>query len=320
MARKKLVFVNDAEEEGKQTLDKADGDPSTKEGTPLVSPKKIKLSADREGVGSESVGYRYACSSPSASDFVLMPAVKPSRKKNASSSKIFSDEDEIALLNGLSVFWANGKNNKWTEFYQFIKSDLTNQFSKTQVSEKVRKLRIKFETNFERARANGGRLDFSNSHETSVFGLCKALWGDEKGAVEENEEAQKIEKKGEEVGEEKMQRKRKEVDEEHRQNNVSEKQKQVDDDNEGNNSAEKGKQQVMEISHEDFQSAFPLFYASFDTFRYPDIVKEKCNLIPREKAQEVEEKCRELKAEALRLELKRIDLIKRDLQEHLQKV
>ncbi|KAL8519879.1 hypothetical protein ACS0TY_010713 [Phlomoides rotata] len=289
MAPKKLVFADD----GEDALDKADED-----GTAAVSPKKMKVS---EPVGSEPGENGSACSSPSASGFIVMPTAKPSGKKK-NKSKIFSDEDEIALLQGLAVFWANGKNNKWTQFHHFINTDLTNQFSKTQISEKVRKLKIKFETNFEKARANGGRLDFSDSHGANVFRLCKALWGDD-------EEANKI------------QRKRKggaaDDDDDGGVNRILEQEKQGDEHHqeENTNSAEKGKQQQVE----DFQSAFPLLYASFDTFKHADIIKEKCILIPRDKAQEVEDKCRELEAEALRLELKKIDLIKRDLQHHLQK-
>lgn len=340
MAPKKLVFGELGEQEDQQqTLDKADEKPShesdsdseseEEEGIAKVPPKKPKFDAPREQVGPEPGENGSECSSPSASGFIIMPAVKQSGKKKNPSSKKFCDEDEIALLKGLAVFWANGRNNKWTEFHHFIKDDLRNQFTKIQVSEKIRALKRKFETNLEKAGANGGRLDFPNPHESLVFELSKTLWGDEKsiaqetkkGAENEHDEANKIKSKRKQVDdheeENKIPRKRKQVDGHDEESKISRKGKQVDEHDEENKVPENRKQ-VMEIGNDDFESAYPLLYASFDLFGYPKIVKEKCSLIGREKAQELEEKWRELNAEERRLELKRIDLIKRDLQDHHQ--
>ncbi|KAI3467864.1 hypothetical protein Pfo_024527 [Paulownia fortunei] len=297
MASKNLIFSKHGEEEDdeQQTLDEADGETfhetdeesdsdsesEEEDGTAVVPPKKPKFSLPRVEEGHESGEDGSECSSPSASAFIIMPAAKPSEKKKTPASKKFSDEDEIALLKGLAVFWANGRNNKWTEFHLFIKDDLPHLFTKIQVSEKIRGLKRKFEANFERARANGGCLDFSDSHESLLFELSKTLWGDEKSIAHETRK---------------------------RTGNEHDEEKKIP----------KKLKQVVEVGNENFESAYPLLYASFDVFGYPKIVKENCFLIGREKAQELEEKWRELKAEELRLELKKIDLIKRDLQDHLR--
>ncbi|XP_011075324.2 GLABROUS1 enhancer-binding protein-like [Sesamum indicum] len=156
--------------------------------TAALPPKKPKLNLPRE---EEVPKDESECSSSSASNFIIAPAAKPS-EKNTPFSKIFSEEDEISLLKGLAIFWADGRNNKWTEFYNFIKDSLPHQFTRTQVSEKIRRLKGKFENNFERARANGGCLDFSDAHESAVFEVSKTLWGeDENEAGDKHAEKEK---------------------------------------------------------------------------------------------------------------------------------
>ncbi|KAH6837890.1 hypothetical protein C2S53_001975 [Perilla frutescens var. hirtella] len=499
-----------AEEQSDEETD-SDSESAEEAAPPLVPPKKPKFITPLKPLGPETVENGSACSSPSASGFIIMPSQKPSgdKKRKAPASKVFGRDDVIALLKGLAVFWVTGKNNKWAEFHHFIKGDLRNQFTKIQVSEKIRALKKKFYANWERA--NGGHLDLSDPHELAVFELSKELWGDETGIapekgqmvenedeeadditrernlVSENDEGSKNVKKrkqaseidegskstkkrkqlgehgevnkkirkqehgikelleegdehdaantilsirnmvdehgggnkktrkGEQVDElddkkellkegiqvddydkatkipskqkrvdefgegKRKKKKRKQLDERDEANKTASEQKEVDEHvekkeslkevnqhdeneelmNEGKRAdeyeeqdvttgkqkqvdghelkkdlAKQGKQlddhheednipanqkQEMKISAEDFQSAYPLLCASFDIFGYPMVAKKNCFMIGRENAQELEEKWREFNAEAHHLELKRLDLMKRDFQGRLQR-
>lgn len=479
-----------------RTLGNKQSDDSDSDG--FVSPKKpkfvtpLKLPGPESGPESEPIENGSACSSPSASGFIIAPSRKPqaekkTTKKKAFGSKVFSEDDVISLLKGLVVFWANGKNNKWAEFHLFVKDNLGNQLTRTQVSEKIRALKKKFDAYSERAKANGGRIDLSDPHESAVFELSKALWGeenrqmvkngdeeanavstekekekedggekdegskkrkkrkqvtdngeenekskkaeqgveglkeegdvhdaantilsirklvDENGEgnkkarkkkkktkqvdeldekkelvmeevqVEGNDEGNKISSKEEQVdgvsernkktkkakktelvdecceekksigehkevdedaeksmkevdhhdeeGKRELLKEGKRVDEHEQQEKKSKKNKKVDgrdkkkgiakpeDDHGEENSKPAKEKQEMEIGVDEFQSAFPLLYASYNSSEYPKVAMDTCVRIGRENAQELEEKLREIQITMHRLELKRLDLM-----------
>ncbi|KAL0386308.1 UNVERIFIED_CONTAM: STOREKEEPER protein [Sesamum radiatum] len=280
MRPQSLSFSADGEDEDdkQQTLSDADEETdsdsdseSEEEGfTAAVPPKKPKLNPPREEEGP---------------------------REDNPFSKIFSEEDEIALLKGLALFWADGRNNKWIEFYNFIKDSLPHQFTRTQVSEKIRRLKGKFENNFKRARANGGWLDFSDAHESAVFEVSKTLWGEDKS----------------EAGD-KHAEKEKETPQRGDRSRSPKKRKRAGEEHDAEKEILKNQKQVGKISKEEFASAYPLLSSSLDENGYSNIIKEGLLLIGREKLQEVEEKWRDVKAAEVSLELKRIDLIRRDLQ------
>ncbi|KAL0386309.1 UNVERIFIED_CONTAM: STOREKEEPER protein [Sesamum radiatum] len=279
-----------------ETDSDSDSESEEQESTAAVPPKKPKLNPACEEEGPVPRKEESDCSSPSSSNFMILPAAKPSEKNNPF-SKIFCEEDEIALLKGLALFWADGRNNKWIEFYNFIKDSLPHQFTRTQVSEKIRRLKGKFENNFKRARANGGWLDFSDAHESAVFEVSKTLWGEDKSAAGDKH-AEKEKETPQRGDRSRSQKKRKGAGEEH----------------DAEKEIVKNQKQVGKISKEEFASAYPLLSSSLDENGYSNIIKEGFLLIDREKLQEVEEKWRDVKAAEVSLELKRIDLIRRDLQ------
>lgn len=221
-------------------------------------------------------------------------------RKSAGGTKKFTEEEEIALLKGLAAFWANGRNNKWTEFHLFIKDDLPREFTKIQVSEKIRGLKRKYDTNLEKARTNGGLLDFPDHHESALFELSKILWGIEEaaqnGQVEEKKPLLKKEQKAIAI--------------------APKIKKNAEEEDNGNDDDKKILKKHKQQTEEEFKSAYPLLYTSFNAMGYPKFFKNSFHLIDREKAQELEEKWRELNAEELRLENKRIELTKRDLLNH----
>ncbi|EYU20957.1 hypothetical protein MIMGU_mgv1a019218mg [Erythranthe guttata] len=89
--------------------------------------------------------------------------------------KVFREEDEIGVLEGLYVYWkCNGVNHEWKKYHDFIKDDLPHHFSSTQLSEKIRRLRLKFQSN-----SRNNNIHFRNAHESLVFDLSKKLWEQE---------------------------------------------------------------------------------------------------------------------------------------------
>lgn len=230
------------------------------------------------------------------------------KKKNLF-SKTFSDEDEIAILKGLAVFWAHGKNNNWTAFYSFIKDQLLHPYTKLQVSEKIRRLKEKFLKNFKKSEADNdsGRFD---PHEALIFKLSKRLWGDDvfrkmgdaerpnkeklnDGGKIGDEEPKKKLKVGDKIGDEKPMKK-----------------KLNDEGKIGNEEAAMKKTKLNDgdkIGNEEFKSSYPLLYASFEG--YLQIFQEHCHLIGREKARELEQMWRRLREDELRLYLKRMHLV-----------
>ncbi|KAK4395720.1 STOREKEEPER protein [Sesamum angolense] len=218
MRPQRLSFSADGEDEedeqptpseaDEETDSDSDSESEEEKSTAAGPPKKPKLNPPREG-GTVSGIEESECSCPSSSNFIIM---QPS-EKNTPFSKIFSEEDEIALLKGLAVFWADGR-NKWTEFHNFIKDNLPRQFTKSQVSEKIRRLKAKFENNFKRALANGGCLDFSDAHESAVFELSKTLWGEDKSEAGD-EHAEKEKETPQKGDRSRSQKKRKRAGKEH---------------------------------------------------------------------------------------------------------
>ncbi|XP_057790329.1 uncharacterized protein LOC131007174 isoform X3 [Salvia miltiorrhiza] len=114
------------------------------------------------------------CSSDSGSGAQAMTLALKPKHPPSSSSKVFSDEDSITLLKSLAVFWASGRNNKWADFHRIVKDKLSKpDFTRVQISEKVRSLNKKYKTNWQRGRVP------DNPHELVVYELSKPLWEDE---------------------------------------------------------------------------------------------------------------------------------------------
>ncbi|PIN09018.1 hypothetical protein CDL12_18400 [Handroanthus impetiginosus] len=357
MAPKKLIFSKQEEEEkrtneGTQSKtssesDSSDSDSQENRAVSVLAPLKPMFyqeaptsvpdpEPEPEPETESESGDGSDCSSPSASGFMIMPSVKPAEKKKSSDSKIFSDEDEVALLEGLAAFWANGKNNKWTEFHQFIKNNLQHEFTRIQVSEKIRSLKRKFDTNLKKYKSNGGKLDFSDPHESVIFNLSKQLWDDEGGLVDgsnhddeekkraphqnprkragSEHEGGKRKKKKVTDGTEHEQEKRKPkrvVDETEYKEDKRKKKRAVDETDHGEEKRNK-KPVAKEIEKKDFGSEYPFLWASLQGF--PSVTRENIHLIGREKAEKLEENWRKLYADELQLKLKRMELMRRDLE------
>ncbi|CAA2964645.1 probable transcription factor At1g61730 [Olea europaea subsp. europaea] len=97
-------------------------------------------------------------------------------------SQIFTDEDVITLLQGQIDFKSEHGDESKTEFHLFVKGKLHMEFTKLQVTEKLRRLKQKFLGNFNSKKQ--APLEFFNAYEYTVFKLSEKLWGNEEDEVD----------------------------------------------------------------------------------------------------------------------------------------
>ncbi|XP_057949983.1 probable transcription factor At1g61730 [Malania oleifera] len=100
----------------------------------------------------------------------------PADSKKVPFLRIWSDEDEIAVLEGMLGYKTQKgvlPSSNMNSFLIFIKKSLRLHVSKNQLSDKVRRLRKKYRNNA------GKRKSGSTPHEKISFELSKKIWGDE---------------------------------------------------------------------------------------------------------------------------------------------
>ncbi|KAK1375518.1 hypothetical protein POM88_031711 [Heracleum sosnowskyi] len=109
----------------------------------------------------------------------------------------WSGKDEAALLGGIVEFKAEtgeDLNSKMDAFHEYVKDSISISLTKTQLYEKIRRLKKKFQTNVEK-RQNGEELVFSKPHERKLFELSQKIWGSEGVVTEGNGSKVKSSKK-----------------------------------------------------------------------------------------------------------------------------
>ncbi|KAK1373406.1 hypothetical protein POM88_029599 [Heracleum sosnowskyi] len=93
----------------------------------------------------------------------------------------WSEKDEYVLLGGIFHFKAKtgeDVNFKMDDFYEFAKDLFSVSLTKSQLYEKIRRLKKKFLSNVEKGQ-NGEELVFLKTHESKLFDLSKKIWGSE---------------------------------------------------------------------------------------------------------------------------------------------
>ncbi|XP_027078379.2 uncharacterized protein [Coffea arabica] len=109
--------------------------------------------------------------------------------------RLWSEDDEIAILKGMLDYSAKKKAdpiNDLNAFLEFIKKNIHTDVSKTQLQDKIRRLKKKYENNAEREKKGNKELTFSKPHEQKAYEFSKKVWGKEKnGDGEENVESTK---------------------------------------------------------------------------------------------------------------------------------
>nr|KYP48461.1 hypothetical protein KK1_029836 [Cajanus cajan] len=103
----------------------------------------------------------------------------------AKKSRLWSEEDELAILKGMVDFTSKTGQDplKFTNasaFHDFMKKLLHVEVTSNQLKEKVRRLKKKFETTAGKGK-NGEAPTFSKPHDQKAFELSKKVWGSEQG-------------------------------------------------------------------------------------------------------------------------------------------
>ncbi|XP_022847482.1 probable transcription factor At1g61730 [Olea europaea var. sylvestris] len=213
------------------------------------------------------------------------------KKPLVSFSQIFTDKDVIVLLQGMIDFKCMHGDKNMTDFYFFIKDKLDTEFTKIQITEKLRRLRKKFVGNFKKTTENRAPGDFSNRHDSIVFELSNKLWGndgcDKKPIIEISEKTRK--RRRVEFGSKKEDKKKKGT---------------VEDEVDIN----------MELK-------YPLIHPSFNQnigFIAPDMVKKNCTLKGSSNSGNIEAKWEKLMIKEVELYYKKLDLMKEMIGDVLQ--
>ncbi|KAE8708595.1 hypothetical protein F3Y22_tig00110338pilonHSYRG00209 [Hibiscus syriacus] len=179
--------------------------------------EKTSLKKQKADSGEVGFGYEYdsdkSFPSPNVSDFTIKPIVpkpnksapKPKQSANESSSKRkralssasdggsgavkspvivrrWSEAEEIAILKGLIEYkskeGADSFKDSSSGFLDFIKKKFEADVSKTQLYEKIRRLKNKYKVNAEKGQ-NGNEPGLPIYHVRKCFQLSKKIWGNE---------------------------------------------------------------------------------------------------------------------------------------------
>ncbi|KAF4389943.1 hypothetical protein CsatB_029526 [Cannabis sativa] len=169
------------EEEGASEEDEEQESQKSKT-TPLT--KAVPISTVRSSVkrpsNSEVKDSKRAKKKGSEPDGGSAIAEDESKKTGDESKKLFqrlwSEDDEIVILKGISDYAAKKGSipsaADMHAFQDFIKKSLQIDFTKAQLSDKLRRLKKKYENNASRKKYNPTKL-----HEKEVFELSKKIWG-----------------------------------------------------------------------------------------------------------------------------------------------
>ncbi|GMJ05379.1 hypothetical protein like AT1G61730 [Hibiscus trionum] len=117
---------------------------------------------------------------------IMTPAVEEVKKTGEDAKKqlfqrLFSEDDEIALLRGMLDYSAKKGADPCADmnaFYDFVKKSIHTDVTKAQLMDKIRRLKKKFENNAGKGKQGEDRT-FSKAHEQNAFELSKKIWGKE---------------------------------------------------------------------------------------------------------------------------------------------
>lgn len=88
--------------------------------------------------------------------------------------RVWSENDEIVILEAFIKYSTDNSISDIGGFYHFIKDSLNPNITKRQLSDKLKRLKKKFQDNESKT---AELLAFPKSHDKKVFDLSKMLWG-----------------------------------------------------------------------------------------------------------------------------------------------
>ncbi|ONI18545.1 hypothetical protein PRUPE_3G222100 [Prunus persica] len=134
---------------------------------------------------SNSGSKRRAETEPNPKDSKKKKVVNSGDDDDGKKGRLWSEDDEIAILKGMIEYQVkNGPvtNSTMGAFHEFIKKKLQVDVSKLQLSDKIRRLKMKYQKKGE----NGEDPVFSKPHEVKSFDLSKKVWSVEANGVDDN--------------------------------------------------------------------------------------------------------------------------------------
>ncbi|EFH62772.1 hypothetical protein ARALYDRAFT_475156, partial [Arabidopsis lyrata subsp. lyrata] len=152
---------------------------------------------------------------PTSSAALALPAVKSGTKRPASEAttttstkrvkkdeesikkpgafqRLWSEEDEISVLQGMIDFKADTGKSPYEDsnaFYEFLKKSISFEVSKNQFMDKIRSLRKKY------IGKEGKEPSFVKAHDKKAFELSKFIWGPKGIALDSNVKSNGVSKK-----------------------------------------------------------------------------------------------------------------------------
>ncbi|EXC23160.1 hypothetical protein L484_018291 [Morus notabilis] len=100
-------------------------------------------------------------------------------KKSSGFARVWSEDDEIAVLKGMTDYKAKKGADPYADmgaFHDFIKKSLNADVSKSQLVDKIRRLKKKYLNNAAKGENDEDPV-FSKPHELLSFKLSKKIWG-----------------------------------------------------------------------------------------------------------------------------------------------
>lgn len=258
-------------------------------------------------------------------------------KKGSGIQRLWSEDDEIAILKGITEYRSKtgtDPNADMVAFHEFIKKSLHVDVSKSQLHDKIRRLKKKFQVNAEKGEKNGQEPEFAKPHDFKCFQLSKKIWASSKESIDtavknNSNSVNGINKKAKysNGGTNTNSKLSDEV-------NVpitlglpsreasGKRQSQIMVSRKATEEEEKEDAKIKVDAEEpngdldDFWSRYPCFSESLNSEQFPmpdfsvKYLKDTMKEIGNEKAKEMEDKWRKLREEELKLYIKRIDLVK----------
>lgn len=104
------------------------------------------------------------------------------------SNRLWSEEDEIVVLEGMIDYTSKKKADPVLDlsaFHDFIKQKLSIDVTRTQLQDKIRRLKKKYVNNKSKEK-DGEQKTFSKPHEHKSYDLSKLIWGKRNETIKEN--------------------------------------------------------------------------------------------------------------------------------------
>ncbi|CAA0839127.1 DNA-binding storekeeper protein-related transcriptional regulator [Striga hermonthica] len=111
---------------------------------------------------------------------------EPASEKKQPFQRIWSEADEIAILNGMLQFRAEKKSDprdNFDAFFELIKKNLHFDATRAQLKDKIFRLKKKYTNNKHKGNEGKGTT-FTSRHEQEAYDLSEKVWGTEKDEVQ----------------------------------------------------------------------------------------------------------------------------------------